>query len=66
MSGKASLGSMPHSYDTKTWSQPEKLSAQQTEWDPGPGGQRLGMLYELGAWQPQSWELSRETHGHKT
>jgi hypothetical protein len=66
MSGKASLGSMPHSYDTKTWSQSEKLSAQQTEWDPGPGGQRLGMLYELGAWQPQSWELSRETHGHKT
>jgi hypothetical protein len=38
-----------------TW---EKFLAQQTEQGPNPGCQRLWMLYELGAWRPQSWALS--------
>jgi hypothetical protein len=43
-----------------TW---EKSSTQQTKWGPNPGRQRLWMLYELGAWCPQSWALSWELHG---
>jgi hypothetical protein len=46
-----------------TWA---KSSAQQTEWGPNPGHQRLWILYELSAWCPQSWALSWELHGEKS
>jgi hypothetical protein len=46
-----------------TW---EKSSAQQTEWGPNLGHQKLRMLYELGAWRPQSWALSWEVLGEKS
>jgi hypothetical protein len=46
-----------------TW---EKSSAQQTEWGPDSGRQRLRMLYELDAWHPQSWALSWELLSEKS
>jgi hypothetical protein len=50
MFSQASLGSTPHSYDTKTWSHLRKKTlAQQTERGQVLDRQRLRMLHELGA-----------------
>jgi hypothetical protein len=53
MSSRASLGSTPHGYDTKTWPHSGKILAWQTEQDQVLEGQRHQMLYELGACRPQ-------------
>jgi hypothetical protein len=66
MSSQSSLRSTPHSCDTKTWPHSEKTLAQQNDQGQVLEGQRLRMLYELGAWHPQPWALSRESTSWKT